>query len=105
LNARFEVIDEARDTRPSEQPSPVEQALHVEELSLLDEALDALPLEQRAVFTLFELDGLACQQISDLVGIPLGTVFSRLRLARDAFQRAAKRIQARLESESRRVSP
>jgi RNA polymerase sigma-70 factor (ECF subfamily) len=67
-----------------------------ESMALLEEALDALPLEQRAVFTLFELDGMTCQAIAELVDAPLGTVYSRLRLAREAFRRAATRIQARL---------
>jgi RNA polymerase sigma-70 factor (ECF subfamily) len=64
-------------------------------MTLLEEALDALPIEQRAVFTLFELDGMTCQEIADLVDVPLGTVYSRLRLGRDAFRRAGTRIQAR----------
>jgi RNA polymerase sigma-70 factor (ECF subfamily) len=79
-----------------EAPSAADAAQASEALVLLDEALDALPLEQRAVFTLFELDGMTCQEIADLVDAPLGTVYSRLRLAREGFRRAATRIQARL---------
>ena len=64
---------------------------------MLEEALDTLPLEQRAVFTLFELDGLSTQEIAELVDIPIGTVYSRLRLAREGFRRAATRLQARMK--------
>jgi RNA polymerase sigma-70 factor, ECF subfamily len=55
---------------------------------LLASALDVLPLEQRAVFTLFELDGLTGEAIAELLDLPLGTVFSRLRLARQRFRAA-----------------
>lgn len=64
-------------------------------LALLEVILDELPLEQRAVFTLFELDGMKGEEIAELLDVPLGTVHSRLRLARDAFRRAVARLNAR----------
>ena len=64
-------------------------------LALLESILDTLPLEQRAVFALFELDGLGCPEIAELLDIPLGTSYSRLRLAREAFQRGVARLNAR----------
>jgi RNA polymerase sigma-70 factor (ECF subfamily) len=57
-------------------------------------ALDRIELERRAVFVLHELDGITCQEIARVLGIPLGTVYSRLRLARDDFSVAVRRIQA-----------
>jgi RNA polymerase sigma-70 factor (ECF subfamily) len=62
---------------------------------LLDRILDGLPIEQRAVFTLFELDGRSCEEIAAICAIPIGTVYSRLRLAREAFRRATARLEAR----------
>lgn len=64
-------------------------------LRLLESLLDALPLEQRAVFTLFEMDGLSGDAIAEMLDIPVGTVHSRLRLAREAFERNVKRLHAR----------
>lgn len=64
-------------------------------LRLLETLLDALPLEQRAVFTLFEMEGLGGEAIAEMLEIPVGTVHSRLRLAREAFERNLKRLQAR----------
>lgn len=64
-------------------------------LALLERMLDDLPLEQRAVFTLFELDGMRGEEIAELLDVPLGTVHSRLRLARDAFRRSVARLNAR----------
>jgi RNA polymerase sigma-70 factor (ECF subfamily) len=45
------------------------------------------------VFVLFELEGLSAPEISELVGIPVGTVASRLRRARAAFRAAARRME------------
>ena len=66
--------------------------------ALLDLALDALPLEQRATFTLFELESMSCQEIAELTDVPLGTVYSRLRLAREGFHRATARIRAQFST-------
>ena len=64
-------------------------------LALLEGILDELPIEQRAVFTLFELDGVGGEGIAEMLEIPLGTVYSRLRIAREQFKKALARIQAR----------
>lgn len=64
-------------------------------LRQLEALLDALPLEQRAVFTLFEMEGLGGDAIAEMLEIPIGTVHSRLRLAREAFERNLKRLHAR----------
>ncbi len=64
-------------------------------VALLEAILDELPLEQRAVFTLFELDSVSGEEIAEMLDVPLGTVYSRLRLARDAFRRAVARLNAR----------
>jgi RNA polymerase sigma-70 factor (ECF subfamily) len=71
------------------------EAEHRQALARLDMLLDELPLEQRAVFTLFELEGMTGDDIAETLEIPLGTVYSRLRLARAAFRQAAARMQAR----------
>jgi RNA polymerase sigma-70 factor, ECF subfamily len=64
-------------------------------LELLERILDTLPLEQRAVFTLFEIDAEPCERIAELLELPLGTVYSRLRLARVAFRKKLNQLQAR----------
>ena len=40
----------------------------------------------REVFVLFEIEGLKMHEIADVVGIPAGTVASRLRRARNVFR-------------------
>jgi RNA polymerase sigma-70 factor, ECF subfamily len=70
---------------------------------LLDLGLGAMPLEQRAVFTLFELDGLSGDEIAGMLQIPAATVHSRLRLARATFRRALARVRAREHFDSTRA--
>jgi RNA polymerase sigma-70 factor (ECF subfamily) len=53
---------------------------------VLDEALGALPFEQRTVFVLFELEGFTLPEIAESLEIPLGTATSRLRRARHRFE-------------------
>jgi RNA polymerase sigma-70 factor (ECF subfamily) len=59
-------------------------------------ALDGIGIEKRAVFMLFELEDLTGDQIADRLAIPLGTVYSRLRLARVALKRAARAQTSRV---------
>jgi RNA polymerase sigma-70 factor (ECF subfamily) len=63
--------------------------------ALLETILDRMSDEQRIVFTLFELQGLTGEEIADLLDVPLGTVRSRLRLARECFQRCVTRLRRR----------
>ncbi|MFM2244493.1 MAG: hypothetical protein RL071_567 [Pseudomonadota bacterium] len=53
-------------------------------------ALDTLPAEQRQVLILREMDGLAYKEIADVMGIPEGTVMSRLFYARKKMQALLK---------------
>ncbi len=87
--------DEPLSDRVDERADVAAEAERRQGLALLEAILDEIPLEQRAVFTLFELDQMTGEQIADLCAIPLGTVYSRLRLARDAFRGALGRMQAR----------
>lgn len=64
-------------------------------LEKLETLLDEIPLDQRAVFTLFELECMTGEDIAETLDIPLGTVYSRLRLARETFRSAAARWQAK----------
>jgi RNA polymerase sigma-70 factor (ECF subfamily) len=54
--------------------------------------LNKLPKAQRLVFVLFELEDMNGQDIANLLGISVGTVRSRLRLARAAFSREVERL-------------
>lgn len=75
--------------------SPEERAERARRHAILQEILDELDLERRAVFVMYELDELPCEQIAEMIGVPVGTVHSRLHAARKEFQRASARWQAR----------
>jgi len=64
-----------------------------QELVLL--ALEDMDLDRRAVFVLHEIDGTTCEQIAGALEIPIGTVYSRLRLAREDFSAKIRRLHAK----------
>jgi RNA polymerase sigma-70 factor (ECF subfamily) len=53
-------------------------------------AMDELPDEQKQVIVLREVEGMAYKEIADVMGIPEGTVMSRLYYARKKLQKALK---------------
>ncbi|MCU0686761.1 MAG: sigma-70 family RNA polymerase sigma factor [Polyangiaceae bacterium] len=76
-------------------PGPEDLVAQRRARALLDEVLETMPLDLQTVFVLFELEELPTPDIASLLGIPVGTVASRLRRAREEFQDRAKRLQAR----------
>ena len=50
-------------------------------------ALMGLPEEQREVLVLVALDGLSYKDVAEILGLPIGTVMSRLGRAREALRR------------------
>jgi RNA polymerase sigma-70 factor (ECF subfamily) len=71
-------------------------------LAVLERILDRMPDEQRAVFCLFELEGMTGEEIAEALEIPLGTAYSRLRLAREAFSAATAELVGPGEPRSER---
>ncbi len=54
-------------------------------LARVQRALDALDLEHRAAFVLYEIEGESCDSIASSFEVPVGTVYSRLHHARKRF--------------------
>lgn len=77
---------------PGGHKSPVGAAEKSEIVELLEAALAELSEEHRAVFLLYSYEGLAYAEIADIVGVPVGTVMSRLFYAR-------KKLKERLPQE------
>jgi RNA polymerase sigma-70 factor (ECF subfamily) len=75
-------------------PQPDELADRSRVRALLDKVLEAMPMDLRVSFVLFELEEMSLQQIASLLSIPTGTVASRLRRARTEFQRLVSRMHA-----------
>ena len=55
--------------------------------ALLMQALDKLDADKRAVFVLFELEGVPMPEVAEMVVCPLNTAYSRLYAARVIVQR------------------
>ncbi len=60
------------------------------------EAIDELPEDLRTAFTLREFSGLSYEEITEIMGCPVGTVRSRIFRAREALD---KKIRPLLEAE------
>lgn len=53
----------------------------------IHDALQRLPVEQREVLVLRDMQGYHYEDMADIIGIPLGTVKSRLNTARQALRK------------------
>lgn len=93
------VSTEALDTLVDEKPSAEELLQQRRARDLLDLVLDSMPDKLREVFVLFELDEIEIPAIAEILEIPLGTVGSRLRRAREEFSSIARRVRAQLAFE------
>ena len=92
LRRRREVDVEDREPI-DEGPGPDELVDRKRSRVILDEILDAMPDEVRAVFVLYELDQLSMAEIAGILGVPPGTVASRIRIAREQLEAVAARFQ------------
>jgi RNA polymerase sigma-70 factor (ECF subfamily) len=91
---RHEVPVDARKIASLADPEPASDASEQAHFTALAEALlGRLPEKLRVAFVLFELDGLSGDDIAALLEVPVGTVRSRLRLARETFRREARRLE------------
>jgi RNA polymerase sigma-70 factor (ECF subfamily) len=79
----------------SHSPTPLEQTESNAELQLLARLLEELDEPKREVFALVELEELTVPEAAEVLEIPLNTAYSRLRLARQAFEAALARHHAR----------
>lgn len=65
---------------------------HNEQLVLAQRALAALDDAKREVFVLACIEGMSAPEISEVTGVPLNTVYSRLRVSKQQFEKAASEL-------------
>lgn len=100
LARRRETGEEPSDALADPAPLP-DAALDARRArAVLDYVLDALPMELRVVLVLAELEEMTMAEIAEMLALPPGTVASRLRRAREAFQDAARRVRAKMDRPS-----
>ncbi len=95
---RIELVD----PRPAPAPDPEAQTRRGQAAAFVRAFLEELDPDKREVFELVELEGLAMPEVAELVGVNLNTAYSRLRAARQLFQRAVDRMRA---ADERRLVP
>lgn len=86
----WQPLPENNDEEPSPDPTPDEELSERERSEKVRSVLAELPADQSEVVTLAYVEGLSHSEIAQRLGLPLGTVKSRMRLAyqkiRDALE-------------------
>lgn len=87
--AAFDIEDEAgrpRELRDEREETPTQHATRNELEGEVQRAIDRLSPKMRAITVLRYVEDLSYEEISDVLGISLGTVKSRLSRAHDALE-------------------
>jgi RNA polymerase sigma-70 factor, ECF subfamily len=59
---------------------------------LVVRTLEALDFDQRVALVLHDLEGVTAPELAAMTGVPLNTVYSRIRLARESFRAEVERL-------------
>jgi len=94
-NERLDIGDLA-----STEPSAESRLIGAEQREGLMAAIAALPVDYREVIVLRELEGMSYNEIAETVGVPIGTVMSRLSRARGELREALTRHFAKDEPDA-----
>jgi len=78
--------------RASIEAPQADAILRREALTRLDAALDTIDVGRRAVLVLHEIEEMTAPEIAQVLGIPLNTVYSRLRVARAELEEALAQL-------------
>jgi RNA polymerase sigma-70 factor, ECF subfamily len=85
--ASLDEIEEDGGEFASEEEPPESIAASAALSATVRKAVESLPEHHRTVVTLHHLDGLEVREIAEVLGVPVGTVLSRLARARETLQR------------------
>ena len=81
-------FDEEQHSNVRAQSNPEILLLQTDEATSTARVLDSLPDHFQQLLVLREVEGLSYRELSDVIGIPMGTVMSRLSRAREALRGA-----------------
>lgn len=84
----WQPLPENRDEEPSNDPDPETELSHRQRREKVQAAMAALPQDQSEVVVLSYIEGLSHSEIAERLGLPLGTVKSRMRLAYQKIKEA-----------------
>lgn len=99
--ARAAVHDPLPEELVAEQRGPDAVAASRRAWAVVEGFLETLDEDKRAIFVLADLEELTAPEIAAALGIPLNTVYSRLRAARKRFEGVVKRYRAEEERSER----
>jgi RNA polymerase sigma-70 factor (ECF subfamily) len=85
---RLGSFDEEKHSVAQPEPTPEALLLKTDDATSITRAMSGLPDPLHQVLVLRELEGLSYRELADVVGIPVGTVMSRLSRARVALRGA-----------------
>jgi RNA polymerase sigma-70 factor, ECF subfamily len=89
----WQELPEGRLTEASSEPLPDEAMAEKERQERVQAALAELPPEQKDVVILAYLEGLSHSEIADRLGLPLGTVKSRMRIAYQKIRQTLESLE------------
>lgn len=89
----WQELPEGRLAEASSEPLPDEAMAEKERQERVQAALAGLPPEQKDVVTLAYLEGLSHSEIAERLGLPLGTVKSRMRIAYQKIRQALESLE------------
>ena len=81
-------FDEEQHSSARPQSNPEMLLLQTDDATSIARALGSLPDHFHQLLVLRELEGLSYRELADVIGIPIGTVMSRLSRAREALRGA-----------------
>ena len=89
-------FDEEADVPAADTPTPESSLIAQADRQMVQQALEELPVPFREILLLCEVEEMSYQEIAETLGIPAGTVMSRLFRARKALRTV---LQAKLQGE------
>ncbi|HVJ18054.1 MAG TPA: RNA polymerase sigma factor [Polyangiaceae bacterium] len=92
--------DEGAGLRAPPSTEPDQQLARRQAQARAQAILDGMDPTKRAVFMMYEVEGLSCQAIASELGVPVGTIYSRLHAARGLFEAEAERLASAQRKEA-----
>ena len=86
-------LDNESEKLPATSETPETILLGQFDAQAVSDALDQLPVMHREMILLCDVEEMSYQEISQTVGIPIGTVMSRLSRARQALRNTLRHLR------------
>jgi RNA polymerase sigma-70 factor, ECF subfamily len=88
-------LEPLADAGVSEEPTPHARAEAAQALDVVQRFCETLDQDRRALFVLVLLEELPASEVSQLLGIPVNTVYSRVRVLREGLRHALQGHEVR----------